>query len=72
MKKKFVVTKNSFHQFFGLNEEQLTEIKGGLTGDDPYLPTMGGGGPVDENPFHNFECEEGYEWNPVLGMCVKV
>jgi hypothetical protein len=72
MKKKFVVTRNSFHQFFGLNAEQLSEIKGGLLGDDPYLPTMGGGVPVDEEPTHNFECEEGYRWDDTLGMCVKI
>ncbi|MGB3464260.1 MAG: hypothetical protein WBA74_03285 [Cyclobacteriaceae bacterium] len=81
MKKKFVLTKNSFNSFRGLDENHMGQLKGGLVGipsGGPYIPTGGGGGgddwlPVEHAPseLEIRRCIDGYRWDNVLNECVK-
>lgn len=80
MKEKFILTKNSFNAFLGLDEDQMGQLRGGLAyvPDVPYYPTGGGGGggggdELEEKP-HKLQparCQEGYVWDNVLNRCVR-
>lgn len=82
MKQNFVLTKNSLNNFLGLEDDQMSQLKGGLIGipDVPYYPTGGGGGggggddwlPVEHKPveLEPWACTEGYVWDNVLNKCV--
>ena len=80
MKQKFILTKNSFSAFRGLDEDQMSQLRGGLVsgGDVPYYPSCGGcggGGGFDEFEHAPYEldphaCQEGYKWDNVLNECV--
>ncbi|MEL7147249.1 MAG: hypothetical protein AAFO69_12825 [Bacteroidota bacterium] len=79
MKKKFVLTRNSFNAFRGLNDDQMAQVRGGLpkSPNVPYYPTCGGCGggelPIEHKPFElePNKCEEGYVWDNVLNECVR-
>lgn len=75
--KKFVLTKNSFDTFLGINNDEMNQIKGGLSYNyEPYLPTIAYQ-PTEELE-HNlelegdyYECAYGFVWDNILNKCVE-
>ena len=70
--KKFVLTKNSFNAFLGINNDEMNLIHGGAIAEDnggPYYPTHAP--PQEEEILHNISCMEGYKWDNILNMCVE-